>query len=366
MQRPLRVGIAGASAEGPGWAPLSHLPALQKLSDRYEIAAVCTTRAETAAAAAAKYGAGRAFHDYRAMVADPDIDLVSVVVKAPSHHPVVMAALAAGKHVYCEWPLGANLAEAEEMATLARTKQVRAMVGLQARGDPALRYLKTLIADGYAGDIVAVNMTMFTGGVLERPASRLWDRDRKQGISALTVRGIHTLDALCFCLGELAEVSARVTTQVKQWRVDGTGAMVDVDAPDNVALTGVLEGGALVSAHIATLPHNGSGFRMEIYGRDGTIRVTSKGAPQRDANLLMGAKGAAPLEVLPVPAHFTTMPADTPAGPPQNVGHLYLRMADAIRDGTPVEPDFDLGVRRHRLIDAIERSSDTGRPVRIS
>ena len=273
MAKQLRVGIVGANAQGQGWAPISHFPALKMLPEDYEIAAVCTAHADSAAAAAQKYGIARAFHDYRLMAQDPGIDLVSVVVKAPSHHAVVMAALDAGKHVYCEWPLGANLAQAEEMAATARSRGVKAMVGLQARGDPALRYLRQLIADGYVGDVVAVNMSMFTGGVLERPASRLWDRDRTQGISALTVRGIHTLDALCHCVGEIAEVAAKVTTQVRQWRVVETGAMVDVDTPDNVAVTGVLEGGALVSAQIGTVPHNGSGFRMEIYGRDGTLVV---------------------------------------------------------------------------------------------
>ena len=128
----LRVGIVGASADGQGWAPISHFPALRTLPG-FEIAAICTAHADTAAAAAKVYGVKRAFHDYPTMVQEPDIDLVSVVVRVPNHHQVVMAALNAGKHVYCEWPLGANLAEAEEMAALARSKGVRAMVGLQAR-----------------------------------------------------------------------------------------------------------------------------------------------------------------------------------------------------------------------------------------
>jgi predicted dehydrogenase len=275
-----------------------------------------------------------------------------------------MAALGAGKHVYCEWPLGVDLAEAEEMAAFARTKNVKAMVGLQARGDPAIRYLRELIKDGYVGDVLAVNMTMFTGGVLERPASRLWDRDRTKGVSALTVRGMHTMDSLCYCLGDFVEVRAKVTTQVKQWRVAESGEMVDVDASDNVTVNGILEGGALVSVHVGTVPYNASGWRMEIYGRDGTLRAVSKGSPQRDANQLTGSKRGAPLALLPVPGRFTEMPADTPEGPPQNVGHLYLRMAQAIRNGTPVEPDFDVAVKRHRLIDAIQRASDEGRAIR--
>lgn len=363
-QRPLRVGIVGASAEGQGWAPLSHLPAL-KMLPMYELAAVCTAHADTAAAAAQKYGVARAYHDVATMVRDADLDLVSVVVKVPSHRDAVMAALDAGKNVYCEWPLGANLAEAQAMAARARERKVHTIVGLQARGDPSIRYLHDLIAEGYAGDVVAVSMSMFTGGVLERTSARLWDRDKTKGVSALTVRGIHTMDSMCYCLGDFVEVAAKVTTQVKQWRVTDTGETVDVDAPDNVAVTGVLQRGALASVHVATVPYNASGFRMEIYGTKGTLRAFTRGSPQRDASQLEGAQGSAKLAPLPVPVRYIEMPAETPVGPPRNVGHLYLRMARAIRAGVPAEPDFEVAVERHRLIDAIQRASDEGRTIRL-
>src|SRR5689334_5621553 len=143
MSDKLRVGIVGADAKGQGWAPLAHFPALRALPE-IEIAALCTTREETARAAAERYGVPRAYHDYREMLASPDIDIVSVVVRAPNHHEVAMAALAAGKPVYCEWPLGVTTAQAEEMAALARAKRVATAIGLQARCDPALRYVRDL------------------------------------------------------------------------------------------------------------------------------------------------------------------------------------------------------------------------------
>jgi predicted dehydrogenase len=365
MKDRIRVGIVGADASGQGWAPLSHLPAL-KLMPEFELVAVCTAHADTAAAAAAKYGVERAFHDYRLMVRDPDIDLVSVVVKVPSHHDPVMAALDAGKHVYCEWPLGANLGEAEAMARRARQAGVRAMVGLQSRGDPSIRYLRQLILDGYIGTPLVANMSMFTGGVLERPASRLWDREQSKGVSALTVRGIHTMDAMCWCLGDFVEVSGKVATQVKRWRVGNTDEYVDVDTPDNVMVNGVLEGGAIASVHVGTIPYNASNWRLEIYGTGGTLRASSHGSPQRDASQLLGSQSGAALAPLPVPDSFMEVSPDMPVGPPRNVGHLYLRMAKAIREGTAVEPDFDLALKRHRLIDAIERSSAEGRTQKIA
>ena len=121
MDRKLRVGIVGADATGQGWAPLAHFPALRALPE-FEIAALCTTRESTAREAASRYGVAKAYHDVPEMASSPDIDLVSVVVRAPNHYDVVMAALAAGKPVYCEWPLGVTTAQAEAMAQLARAR----------------------------------------------------------------------------------------------------------------------------------------------------------------------------------------------------------------------------------------------------
>jgi predicted dehydrogenase len=365
MASRLRIGIVGADAKGQGWAPLAHFPALRSLPE-YEIAALCTAHEDTARAAAERYGMANAYHDYRKMFGSSDIDVVAAVVRAPNHHEVVMAALHAGKPVYCEWPLGANTAQAEEMAALARAKGVKAVVGLQAHCDPTLRYTRDLIAQGYIGDVLAITMAMISPGVPERSKSKLWEREIAGGISALTVRGMHSLEALCLCAGELTDVSARIATQVKQWRVVETGELVDVEVPDNVIVSGTLAGGALVSAHIANVPSATPGFRMEIYGSGGVLHVSTGGAPQRDANTLMGAKGRARLALMEVPAHYVEVPADTPAGPPHNVAHLYRRLANAIRDDTAVAPDFDHAVKRHHLIDAITRSSREGRRVPIA
>ena len=119
----LRVGVIGANVDY-GWAPRTHLPALLALPE-FELAAVCTAHEETARASAEKFGAPLAFHDHQEMVRHPDIDVVAVVVRVPLHHRLTMDALEAGKHVFVEWPLGANLQEAQEMADLAHARGVR-------------------------------------------------------------------------------------------------------------------------------------------------------------------------------------------------------------------------------------------------
>src|SRR5437763_6711194 len=149
MADKIRLGLIGASVMGT-WSSRSHLPALRASAD-VELTAVCTTRADSAEVARRAYGARLAFDDWREMVASPEIDAVAVVVRVPSHYEPTKAALEAGKHVYCEWPLGRTTAEAVELAALAKAKGVVTAVGLQARLNPALMYLKQLIEAGFGG-----------------------------------------------------------------------------------------------------------------------------------------------------------------------------------------------------------------------
>src|SRR5438270_11420257 len=143
MADKIRLGLIGASVSGT-WSARSHLPAL-RASAEVELTAVCTTGADSAKAARQAYGARLAFDDYRKMVDSPEIDAVAVVVRVPSHYAPTKAALEAGKHVYCEWPLGRTTAEAVELTTLARGNGLVTAVGLQARANPAMLHLKQLV-----------------------------------------------------------------------------------------------------------------------------------------------------------------------------------------------------------------------------
>jgi predicted dehydrogenase len=364
MADKIRVGIVGANAQSQSWGARAHVPALKSLPE-YEIKAICTAQEQTAKEAAATFGAEMAFHDYNTMARHPDIDVVAVCVRVPYHREIVMAALEAGKPVYCEWPLGVNLAEAEEMAELARDKGVVNMIGLQGRADPTMNYLRELIETGYVGEVLACTMTFFQPGVLERPLERTWAADRAKGAHTLSIAGGHMIDLLCFCLGEFAEVSSRVATQVRQWRIPSTGEMIDTTAPDNVLVSGVLKNGALTSIHVANVPYNASGWRLEVYGREGTLLSSTNQMAQMTQSRLLGARGRDSLTELPVPERFTLVPEDTPKGVAFNVAQMYARLAQGLREGGKVEPGFDLAVQRHRLLDAIQHASDEGRAIAV-
>lgn len=363
MAGKIRVGIVGATVTpgGSGWGAHAHVPALKSLPD-YTLKAVCTAHADTARASAAAFGAELAFDDFDAMIARPDVDLVTVVVRVPGHRDLVVRALQAGKAVYCEWPLGRTRAEAEEMADLAGARGLRTAVGLQARSDPVLRYARELVREGYVGEILSVNGQAVSQAITERGNGRIWQGDRRNGANTLTIAAGHAIDALCFVVGEIDSVSARLATRIPAWHNTDTDETMTVDSPDWVSLSGRLEGGAEVSFLVATVPSNPSGQRLEIYGRDGTL-VVSGGSSNLGPNRLQGARGKEPLAPLEPPERFTLVPDTVPVGPPRNVAQAYARLAAAIAADDPFEPDFAHAVRRHALIDAIERSSAEGRSI---
>src|SRR5437773_4627006 len=144
----IRVGIIGANPDR-GWAAEAHIPALKSLSDDFEITALSTSRRESADAARKLFGVPVAFDNHQDLVNRADVDVVTITVKVPHHLDLATAALEAGKAVYCEWPLGNGLMEAQALAALAKNKGILAVVGLQARAAPSVAYVRDLVKQGY-------------------------------------------------------------------------------------------------------------------------------------------------------------------------------------------------------------------------
>ena len=367
MASKIRLGFVGANVKST-WASQSHFPALAASPD-VEMTAVCTTRAETAEAARKAFGAKLAFTDFRAMAASKEIDAVAVVVRVPSHYEPTRAAIEAGKHVYTEWPLGKNTAEAEELAALARASGVQTACGLQSRVSPTLLYMKEQVEAGYVGEVLSCHVDCMRDGALERPSRRAWQRDVTLGANPLTIANGHVIDALRFVVGDFARVSCMVTTQAKQWYETDTKKMVDVTSPDNIMVSGKLASGAVASVHVAAVPWAGGGFRMVVYGREGTLVATGNVSSQRgEALRLQGAKRSHELSDMPIPDRYAWVPAEFPRGDPFNVGQMYALFAEAIRTGQKQErlPTFDTAVELHRFLDTIRQSSEAGRELPVS
>ena len=146
-QNQIRVGIIGANAKR-GWAKVSHIPAINGIPG-LKLAAVATRNEESARLAAESFGADRWYSDPLAMIRDERIDLITISVKVPAHRELVLAALEAGKAVYCEAPLGRSVAEAEEMAGAAGP--LHTAIGLQGRFNPAVRRAAELVSSESIG-----------------------------------------------------------------------------------------------------------------------------------------------------------------------------------------------------------------------
>lgn len=360
MPQKLRIGIIGANA-AYGWGMRAHMPALQGMREQFEVVAVCATRPESAQAAAAHYGIPLAFHEPAALAAHPDVDLVDICVRVPFHHQLALAAVRARKHIYCEWPLGANLGEAMEMRAQAQAAGVSTAIGLQARGAPVFNYVRDLVAQGYIGQPVSCLMFTHSSGALNRGASFAWAADPAKGATGLSIQAGHALDALTYCLGDFRELSAVVATQTKEALVPETGQEIKMESPDHVVVNGMLANGTLVAFSSSSIPFHGSGFAFHIYGTKGTLSLDSGGSAQYGEHVLRGARGPdKSLEPLPVPPSYTWVPDSVPKGAPFNVAQLLQRHGESIRSGVPLANDFNVGVRLHRLLDTIKKASDSG------
>jgi predicted dehydrogenase len=362
----LGVGIIGVNPAW-GWAATAHIPALRALPN-YEIRGLSSRSAESARAAGEAFGIKAVFPDHEQLVIQPDIDVVAVTVKVPHHRELVTAALAAGKAVYCEWPLGRDLDEARAMAALAAEKGVRTVVGLQARQAPAIEFVQRLLRDGYVGEVLSTSMVGVSvlGGTLVQPNAYMLDKTN--GANLLTVAFGHSLDILNYVLGEFADLSAVSDLRRPLITIEGSGEKKVKTAPDQIAVIGTLKSGATASVHIREAVAGGTGFLWEINGTDGTLRITADEAqPQIFPLTVAGARGRNEPAELAVPAALIQKwPALTSleGAPAYNVGRAYAAFAADMDNGTHTVPDFADAVRRHEVIAAIERSAASGERVK--
>src|SRR5437868_3897808 len=362
----LGVGIIGVSPAW-GWAATAHIPALRALPN-YEIRALSARSAESARAVGQAFGVSAVFSDHQQLVIQPDIDVVAVTVKVPHHRELVSAALAAGKAVYCEWPLGRDLDDARAMAALAAEQGVRTVVGLQARQAPAIEFVQELLSDGYVGEVLSTTMVGLSvpgAAVVQANAYML---DKTNGANVLTIAVGHSLDVLNHVLGEFADLSAVSDLLRPLITIEETGEQIAKTAPDQIAVIGTLTSGAIASVHVREAVAGGTGFLWEINGTDGTLRITADAAyPEIYPLTVAGAHGRNEPAELAVPTALTQKwPTLTSldGAPAFNVGRAYAAFAADIRNGTHSVPDFADAARRHEIIAAIERAAASGERVK--
>lgn len=365
--RTIRLGILGASANPFAWASAAHIPALKSLPE-YQVVAVASRSQDNADAAAAKHGIARAYGDYHAMLAQADIDMIVVSTSSEHHHRFVMPAIAAGKHVFCEWPFGTSMAQAIEMRDAARAKGVRTLVGLQNRCAPIVAYVRDLIAQGYVGTLWSVNFDRANDQTARMAVSQAYVDFLEQANAGLRIMGGHALDTLAAYVGEFADLQAYMEIGMKQIRID-TGETVPMTHKDHILVQGRLVGGAVASIVMKQNSPTWKPFHLEISGSAGAIIITTEGdldpserhpGVPNDYLLYGTPKLGGAFEPLSIPARYRAVPPETPDTQPLNVAHMYRDFAQALFEGRPGALDFDHGVRRHEQLATIVRAAESG------
>ncbi|MDD1384157.1 MULTISPECIES: Gfo/Idh/MocA family protein [Curtobacterium] len=384
-QERLRVAMVGhgfmGAAHSQAWRTA---PRFFDLGADPEMAVIVGRDPERTEAARQQYGWQAASTDWRAVVADPDIDVVDVVSPGSSHVEVAIAALEAGKHVLCEKPLANTVAEAEAMtaaAAAARAHGVRAMVGFSYRRVPAIAFARQLVQDGRIGTVRQVRALYLQDWLSDEDGPMTWRLDKSlAGSGALGDIGAHAIDLVEHVTGSsLATVSGTLETFVTErpLMAEGVGlsgtasserGQVTVD--DAAFFTARLSGGTAdraIGTFEATRYATGrkNGLTLEISGSDGAIQFDLEAMNELrlyESNAPAGEQGFR--RILVTEPEHPYMAAWWPTGHLIGYEHTFSHQVkdfiDAVATGTDPSPSFADGLHVQRVLDAVERSAAAG------
>jgi predicted dehydrogenase len=358
LNTPIRVGIIGVG----NWARYGHIPALRLLPD-YRIVAVSSRRQATANQIAQDFNVAHAFDRWESLITHPEVDLVIVLPPAPEHEQVAKAAIAAGKDVYCEWPLTTSTEDSKQLLRLAEKAGIRHIVGLQRRLGPSALYLKELLASSYVGRLRSVRMHVSMEYFhQDRSPSLDWTIDPANFSHVLSIYGGHFLDMLFHIVGFPKTISGFVTSQFSTLFLSTTGDEFPNLTPDQVVAFGQLENDAVFTIQIEGGKRNNSGLQIDITGVDGDLKVSNeKSFGNLEDNKIEGAQGAQGfLKALSVPAQYHQLPESTLDVSVQDLANLYAAHSRDRRGNGREAPNFRDALRMHRLLDAIQLASSTG------
>lgn len=357
----LRIGLIGTGFMGKAHA-FGYTTA-QKVFDlpyRLELHTVADVTDEAARAATA-LGFAKSTIDWRSMIDDPEIDVIDITAPNALHKEMALAAIAAGKHVYCEKPLAPRAADAEEMAQAAAAKGVKTQVGFNYICNPMMRLAREMIAAGELGEIRGYRGLHAEDYMAD--AEGVWSfRHDPAGGGALADIGSHALATAEFLLGPITEVMGDCITMIDS-RPDGRGRTQPVTVDDVGRAFLRFENGAQGSIEgnwIATgrkMQHD-----FEVYGSKGALAFSQECFNELHFYSTADAPGRRGFR------RIEASPDHPPYGrfcvaPGHQIGFNDLKAIEvegyvrAIAGEIPEPFGFAAGLRIQRLVEAIQSSS---------
>ncbi|MFW0789463.1 Gfo/Idh/MocA family protein [Gordonia sp. CPCC 205333] len=344
--RELSVGVIGAS----GWADVAHLPALTK-TPGLRLGAIATSRPESAKHAAKKWGIDRWYTDAAHLASDPEVDLITVSVKAPLHRAVIEQIVAARKPVLCEWPMGVSTSEAIQLAELFGENNITAFVGLQAAANPVLVQTGRLVGDGRIGTVLSATVRASRASKEPVPAASAYTLDIRSGAGTLEILGGHALSALFTALGSPPAAPERVTGTarlVRTQHLSADGGVVDATSPD--VITGYIDLDPGIATISLTDGDLAPGTEITIVGSAG--RVTLRTIADGELRLRQPQMADWSAEVrTPDGVETLVAPSDGLPLAARNPSHLYQAIRDDIVSGTTRAARANDAIAIHQILD---------------
>ena len=340
------IGIIGCGKI----AQVRHIPEYAQHKDA-KLVGFYDINQERAAALAEKYG-GTAYATVEELLANPEIDAVSVCAANFAHAELTIAALNAGKHVLCEKPMAITLAECEAMVEAAKKNGKFLMIGHNQRLAKAHAMARKLIVDGLIGDIVTFRTTFGHGGPETwsvDPGLNTWFFDKtRAAMGAMADLGIHKTDLIQFLTGQqVIRTTARVTTLDKK---DASGNLISVD--DNAICIYEMSGGAFGTMTASWTYYGAEDNSTVLYGTKGIMRIYDDPAISIKVILADGGKISYDVEAIQTNDNQTKS------------GVIDLWMESLVNDKAP-EISGESALAAMRAVFASIQSSETGKAVDI-
>lgn len=381
MTQRMNIGLIGSGFMGQAHADafrraamlykdLPAVPHLYMLADASE---------ELASDAAARFGFEKSTGDWRALVNDPDVDVVDITSPNMMHFDMAMAAIAAGKHVYCEKPLAVTVDEAEQMTAAAQAKGVKTMVAFNNIKTPAAMLAKQIINSGQIGRPMRFRGWFDQGFFNDPDLPFSWRCTRKEaGSGALGDLGSHVISVAQYLMGPVAETVAQTQTYFPMRPVATGAANYSAKADVNAERRAVENedqiqtmvrfasgaGGTIEASRVSA--GKVFGVYWEVSGTEGTIlmdgerfnelkvaRFTDDKPDRGFKTLLAGSQ---------VPQFSAFFPFDFAGG---GLGYFDVKVIEVrdlitgLYDSDDCYPNFAFGLENQRIIDAMERSLAT-------
>lgn len=371
MEKTYNVGIIGfgfiGSVHAYGYENLKfyYRPAPLKA----KLFGVCTARRETAEQAKSGFGFEFATNDFRELINHPKIDIIHICSPNVFHQEQVLAALAAGKHVYCDKPLVCNGPEAQAIEAALRNYSGVHQMTFHLRFYPATLKAKNLMEEGSLGKIISFRIAYYHSGNVDPEKPMGWKQEAEMGGGVLADLGSHAVDLAYFLAGEFNRISG-VSRILYPERPGKDGVMKKVTSEDFVIINARMKDGCLgviEASKVATGIQDE--VRFEIYGTRGALRFNSM-----EPNFLEFYDQSDPDEPLGGSAGFKKLvtvnrypkPDVSFPGPKFSGGwlsghvHCLAGFLEAVRDNRQASPSLYDGIYNVRLLDRIRISENNG------